>query len=406
MPTVNEILTQYNSANFHGRLHYLTPEDTPFATLAGGFADGGGQVAFHNTFEWQTTDLRSASATAQVVDAADAPAAENRVRENVFNVIETHTDTVGVGFERMGQTQQFSGQNIGQDANPVTDELPWQINQMWKQIKRDGENSLLHGSYQLPADNVTPARTRGIIEAITTNVVSGREDAQDTTADNVANTFTTVGHGYSDGDTVYLGGDTAPTGITFGQAYFIVNSDADTFQVSETSGGSAVTFSDNGAGVTVARGKSLDDYLVEYAMQDAYDAGGLQEGDTRILMVPSVQKMQLSDQLRRRGIEVRSNRVLGVNVMQIETSFGPLSVVLNRHLNDGSALALSFEQIQLWHRLVPAHDNVPGGISFAYPKARDGNRSEYVLYTSLGLEYGSEQAHAKIEDLSVTRPAS
>ena len=338
MPTVSEVLTNFNSGNYHGRLHALTPEDTPFATLLGGFAPGGGQVAFARTFEWQTYDLRAASPTAQVADNADAPAAENRRRDNVFNVLQTHTETVGVGFERMAQHQQFNvpgsspsldAQNIGQGMNPVTRELPWQITQMWKQVKRDIEASLISGTFNLPTSNAGNARTRGIVEAIESNVV------------------------------------------------------------------------DHSATATA---EPLNFLQVEEAMQLAYDNGGLQEGETRVLMVPSAHKRQLSWDYHQRGLASRSRNVFGVNVQVIETSFGICNVVLNRHVPVGTALVLSFEQMQPWHRLVPPHDDVPGGVSFSYTKARDGNRTEQVLYTSIGLEYGNEAAHAKIVNLSSEAP--
>ena len=339
MPTVNALLTNFNSGNYHGRLHYLTPEDTPFATMLGGFAPGGGQVATARTFEWQTTDLRAGSATAQVPDAADAPSPQNRARESVFNVIETHTDTVGVGFERMAQHGQFNvpgspssdAQNIDQGSNPITSELPWQVTQMWKQIKRDIEQSLINGTYNLPTANNANARTRGIRQAIVTNEVD--------------------------------------------------------------------------ATISTAAGSDPLNFLnVEQAMQLAWDNGGLQEGESRVLMVPSIHKRQLSWDYHHRGLAPRSRTVFGVNVETVETSFGVLNVVLNRHIPNGNALVLDFSHLVPWFRMIPPHDGVPGGVSFSYTKARDGNRTEQVLYTSIGLEYGNEKAHAKITNLSTAQP--
>lgn len=334
MPTVNEVLTNFNSGNYHGRLHALTPTDTPFSTLLGGFARerfDGGQIAFARTFEWETFDLRATSSTRQRVDKADAPSAENRRRANVTNVLETHTETVGVGFERMAQHQQFNvpgtssldAENIGQGQNPIVRELPWQIEQMWVQIKRDLEDSLINGTFNLPSSNAQAARTKGIIEAIETNTIA-------------------------------------------------------------------------------AGGASLGIEDVEEAMQSSYDNGGLMEGESRVLMVPSEHKKQLNKEFRDKGLQVRSAVRFGVNVMVVETAFGELNIVLNRHVPDGTALGLSFEQMQPWHRFVPPHDDVPGGVTFSYTKARDGNRTEQVLYTSIGLEFGNEAAHFKITGLNTS----
>lgn len=71
-----------------------------------------------------------------------------------------------------------------------------------------------------------------------------------TTADSTGDTFTTVAHGLFNGNIVRIQGNSVPTGITETQRYFVVNKTNDTFQVSQTFGGSAVNFSSNGTGVT------------------------------------------------------------------------------------------------------------------------------------------------------------
>lgn len=174
--TVSEVLTNFNGPNFHGILHKASPEETPFFTLISGAQGGPGngavQVGDARTFEWQTAALRTPSATRQLVDAADAPSPQNRKRLNVYNVIQTHTDTYEVGFERMAQTGQFDGQNVNQGPNPVTDELGWQGRQRMVEQKLDMELSLLYSTRHVPSDNQTPARTGGLDEAITTNVLA------------------------------------------------------------------------------------------------------------------------------------------------------------------------------------------------------------------------------------------
>jgi hypothetical protein len=54
----------------------------------------------------------------------------------------------------------------------VTNELDWQTEIMLTQMVRDINWSLINGTYQLPADNTTARKTRGLLAAITTNVVS------------------------------------------------------------------------------------------------------------------------------------------------------------------------------------------------------------------------------------------
>ena len=71
-----------------------------------------------------------------------------------------------------------------------------------------------------------------------------------TTVDNTTDTFTEVGHGLSDGDRVVIDGTVIPTGLSNTIMYYVVGVAGNDFQVSLTSGGSAVDFSSNGTAVT------------------------------------------------------------------------------------------------------------------------------------------------------------
>lgn len=73
----------------------------------------------------------------------------------------------------------------------------------------------------------------------------GTVDAADVTAD----TITSNGHGLVNTDRVIafnVAGETIPTGITEGAAYFVVGAATDTFQISTTSGGAAVNLTGQG----------------------------------------------------------------------------------------------------------------------------------------------------------------
>ena len=57
---------------------------------------------------------------------------------------------------------------------------------------------------------------------------------------------TRTDHGYSDGDRVQLYRIASTTGVSEGQSYYVISSTANTFQLSLTEGGSAVTLTTNG----------------------------------------------------------------------------------------------------------------------------------------------------------------
>jgi len=71
-------------------------------------------------------------------------------------------------------------------------------------------------------------------------------------AANSGDLFTTDAHGYSNGDQVYVhavSGSSLPTGIAEGTRYYIISVSGDTYQLSTTSGGSAIAISTDGAGM-------------------------------------------------------------------------------------------------------------------------------------------------------------
>lgn len=71
-------------------------------------------------------------------------------------------------------------------------------------------------------------------------------------AANAGDLFSADGHGLANGDQVYLhvvSGSSLPTGVAAGTRYFVVSVSGDTFQLSATSGGSAIAISSDGAGL-------------------------------------------------------------------------------------------------------------------------------------------------------------
>jgi hypothetical protein len=73
------------------------------------------------------------------------------------------------------------------------------------------------------------------------------------TINTATDVFTAVGHGLNNGDPVYVDGVSAAGGITFKERYFIINTSSDTFQLSATSGGSAVDVTTAGSGIYVQK---------------------------------------------------------------------------------------------------------------------------------------------------------
>lgn len=168
--------TTFNLPNYVGELFSESPQDTPFLSSIGGLT--GGEAVTSTVFQWQGYDLRAAADDRQRTEGADAPTAEERVRFNVFNVVEIHQEALDVSYTKQAATGQFNSTGSAHPGsvgisgmNPVMDEVDWQTRQHLIQIARDVEKSFITGTFANPATNATPRKTRGILQAITTNVI-------------------------------------------------------------------------------------------------------------------------------------------------------------------------------------------------------------------------------------------
>lgn len=158
--------TTFNLPNYVGELFQITPSDTPLLSAIGGLT--GGKQADQKLFEWQTFDLKAPAIPAHL-EGQNAPTATARTRQNVQNVVQIFHESVEVSYTKQAAVGQRNGLP---GNNPVNDEMSWQVMQHLKQLARDIEYTFINGTYALPADNATARKTRGLLQAITTNVVA------------------------------------------------------------------------------------------------------------------------------------------------------------------------------------------------------------------------------------------
>ncbi|MBB5801133.1 hypothetical protein F4560_000901 [Saccharothrix ecbatanensis] len=177
MPGIAAIANTYNSPNYVGELFGLTPTDTSFLSSIGGLTGGRRANAIVHT--WTVYDLRPPDPNRQRLEGADAPPAETRIRGQDRNVLEIHQETVGITYTRQSTQNMFAGTWAANPnaaaidgTNAVPNEMDWQTRQALVQIARDVELTFLIGKYQEPTDNSTVRKTRGILEATRTNVIT------------------------------------------------------------------------------------------------------------------------------------------------------------------------------------------------------------------------------------------
>lgn len=392
--------TTFDLPNYANELFALTPEDTPLLSAIGGLTGGGMTTAVE--FEWQTYDLRDPAQRTRV-EGATAPTAEERVRANVRNVAQIHQEKVSVSYTKQAAFGQLatpgSAPYRGVDgSNPVTNELDWQVAQALKTVALDVNFSFINGSYSNPTTNGTARRTRGLLEAITTNRIAKGTSVEATTA---TDTVSETGHGLSNGDVIVFTDIGAATGVIAGRVYYVVSAATDTFKVARSAGGSAITLGTATVDYTVPSETALATDDVSDLLQTAYDNGGISEQDTATLLCNSRQKRAIThayaDAYGKSVLITESNRsVGGVSVQTIETDFGRLNIMMDRHMPQDTIAAVSLEQ------LTPVFLNVPGkGVMFEEPLAKTGASDEVQLYGEIGLKYGNERAHAVMTGLAL-----
>lgn len=321
MAGIAELGTTFNLPNYIGELFQVTPTDTPFLSAIGGLT--GGERTDATLFQWQGFDLRDASTTRQRVEGANAPTGEARVRFNVTNVVEIHQEVVEVSYTKQAATGQYNstgsahaGQIGISGTNPVGNEIDWQVQQHLIQIARDVEATFIAGTFANPSTNATARRTRGILQAITTNVVS-------------------------------------------------------------------------------AGGGALTKQMVLDLLHSVWANGGISVSETATLMCNGYQKMALTNLfITQANYQQLSRTVGGVNVQTIDTDFGMLNIMLNRHMPSDQLAVVSLDQC------APVFMEIPGkGFLFEEDLAKTGASERKQLYGEIGLKYGNEKTHGRIAGL-------
>lgn len=403
MSGITGLGTTFNLPNYHGELFQLTPSDTPLLSAAGGI--GGGVQTDNVSFEWQTFDLRDAASRPRL-EGADAPAAEERVRSNVGNVVQIFQEAVSTSYTKAAASGQYSttGSAPYFDAaggpNPVVNEHAWQIMQSLKQIARDVNYVFWNGSIVRPTDNTTARATQGLLGAMTSNAqVAGA--ALRTGATSATDTVT-VTHGLAVGDKVTFVSVGAATAIVPGRAYWVTSiSTTASFKVSATAGGSAITIG-TATGLSFYEQKVANVVtpdLIGALLQSVWDNGGITEEGTATLFVPSGQKRAITKAYATAysstaGLLAGTRNVGGVDMDTIITDFGTLNIVPERALPADAIAVVSLEQVD------PVFLSIPGkGVLFEEELAKTGASDKSMIYGEIGLKYGNQAAHGVLRGL-------
>ena len=156
--------------NYSGALFNKGNERTPFLSMIAG------KTAYSNSVEFvlgqNYTSEEGAIPSISEKASLTAPDATFITRSQNTNVTQIFQESIGISYAKMSNMGTLSGANIaGQSANP-RNELDFQTSNKLKKIARSLEKTCIQGSYNKATTDETVNKTRGMVEAITQNVVA------------------------------------------------------------------------------------------------------------------------------------------------------------------------------------------------------------------------------------------
>lgn len=168
--TGSETVQSFTCPNYSGLLYNKANTKTPFLNMISG------NVKYTNSVEFVTgqfyTSEEGAIPNISETASLTAPTATFVTRTQLSNVTQIFMESVAISYAKMSNMATLSGVNIaGQVANPQN-ELDFQIARKMEKIKRSIEKAFIQGTYNKATTNATVNKTRGMVEAITTNVTS------------------------------------------------------------------------------------------------------------------------------------------------------------------------------------------------------------------------------------------
>lgn len=164
------IATSFGVLNYSGMLFNKGNTRCPLSSIIGGRAKTTNHVEFVTGQEY-TTDGGTQPAISEN-DSLTAPEASVVTRAQKTNVTQIFHETVGISYGKMSNMGTLNGINIAnQQANPMN-ELDFQVAAKMQKVNRDIEFTFIQGAYSKATDDDTVNKTRGLNEAITSNVIA------------------------------------------------------------------------------------------------------------------------------------------------------------------------------------------------------------------------------------------
>lgn len=150
---------------------------TPLLSMIGGNPLYTNSVEFvlGQTYANEEGEIPSISENASLT----APNATYVTRAQSTNVTQIFQEALAISYAKQSNMGTLSGANIaGQEANPQS-ELDFQVARKMDKIARSIEKTFIQGTYNKATDDTKVNKTRGLISAITTNVIDLKGETLD-----------------------------------------------------------------------------------------------------------------------------------------------------------------------------------------------------------------------------------
>ena len=172
-----ETVQSFSCPNYSGLLYNKANTKTPFLNMISG------RVKYTNSVEFVCGQYYTSEegAIPEISETASltAPTATFVTRNQMSNVTQIFQESVAISYVKQANMATLSGVNIaGQTANPQ-DELSFQVARKMEKIKRSIEKTFIQGTYNKATTDATVNKTRGMVAAITTNVISAESGKGD-----------------------------------------------------------------------------------------------------------------------------------------------------------------------------------------------------------------------------------
>lgn len=165
----DQVITSFGVLNYSGMLFNKGNTRTPFSSMIGSRRKTTNHVEFVTGQEYQTEGGQQPDISE--VQSLTAPDADYITRAQKTNVTQIFQESVYISYAKESNMGTLSGINIaGQQANPAN-ELDFQIAGKMAKIARDIEYTFINGQYQKADNDNTANRTRGMLTAISSNVI-------------------------------------------------------------------------------------------------------------------------------------------------------------------------------------------------------------------------------------------